>query len=344
MLALSWLGAGTAPTDMGVPPVDPGAIARAVVVLKRGGLVAMPTETVYGLSADATNEAAVRSIFTAKGRPPDHPVIVHVPNIDAIAEWADHPPKAAYALAAIFWPGPLTLVLKRSARVLDVITGGQGTVGLRCPAHPWAHALLTAFGGAVAAPSANRFGRISPTTAEHVIDDLGLKPDGAVDMVLDGGPCLVGIESTIVDLSGARPRLLRPGAVTRERLESVLGVPVAGADVAAPRASGGLEKHYAPRTPLELVPAAEVAARVATCRPHDVAVLAPAWSVPAGANLRLHLAAADDPAVYARTLYDYLRQLDASGAARLIVAVPPATPEWEAVSDRLKRASAGSAA
>jgi L-threonylcarbamoyladenylate synthase len=312
--------------------------------LRSGGLVAMPTETVYGLAADATNEAAVRSIFAAKGRPVAHPVIVHLADASALARWADAVPDAAQALARTFWPGALTIVLKRRSQVSDLITGGQDTVGLRCPAHPWAQALLKAFGGAVAAPSANRFGRISPTTAQHVIDDLGVKPEGAVDVVLDGGPCPVGIESTIVDLSRDRPRLLRPGVISRDQLEAVLGMPVLAADADAPRASGGLEKHYAPKTPLEVIPVSDVANRIAGCGSEEVAVLAPAGLLLAGPNLRRHLLASDDPAEYARSLYDHLRRLDASGAARLIVAEPPSGPEWEAVRDRLNRASAGGAA
>ena len=328
---------------MDARPVDAAAIARAVTALRSGGLVALPTETVYGLAADARNEAAVRSIFKAKGRPADHPVIVHVPDASALAQWADPVPDAAQSLASTFWPGALTMVLKRRSQVSDLITGGQDTVGLRCPAHPWAQAVLKAFGGAVAAPSANRFGRISPTTAQHVIDDLGVKPAGAVDVVLDGGPCPVGFESTIVDLSGHRPRLLRPGAISRAELEAVLGMPVLVADADAPRASGGLEKHYAPATPLEVIPVTDIAARVTGYGAEAVAVLAPAWSLHAEPNLRLHLLASDDPAEYARLLYDHLRRLDASGATRLIVAEPPDTPPWEAVRDRLKRASAGSA-
>ena len=325
-------------------PVDPDAIAHAVDVLRHGGLVAMPTETVYGLAADASNEAAVRAIFAAKGRPADHPVIVHIANAGAMHRWAVDVPAAAEALAAAFWPGPLTLVLKRGPAVSDLITGGQDTVGLRCPAHPWAQALLKAFGGGVAAPSANRFGRISPTSAQHVVQDLGLKPGGAVDMVLDGGACPVGIESTIIDLSGPTLRLLRPGAVTRQQLEDVLGVPVEDGTAGAPRVPGALEKHYAPRTPLELVPVGRVAERVAASAPLAVAVLSPDWAVRAASNLRLHLLAADRPSEYARTLYDNLRRLDASGAAHLIIAEPPDGPDWEAVRDRLKRASAGSAA
>jgi len=323
-------------------PVDAAAIARAVEVLKRGGLVAMPTETVYGLAADARNDTAVRAIFAAKGRPADHPVIVHLPDAAAMTSWASEVPAAALALVAAFWPGPLTIVLTRGDGVSDLITGGQDTIGLRCPAHPWAQALLKAFGGGLAAPSANRFGRISPTTAWHVVEDLGVKPDGAVDLVLDGGACPVGIESTIVDLSAGAPRLLRPGAVTRAQLEHVLGQSVADADAGAPRVPGALEKHYAPRTPLGLVPVAEVAARVAACAPQSVAVLAPDWAVRGAPNLRLHLVAADRPSDYARTLYDNLRRLDASGAARLIVAEPPHGTEWEAVRDRVARAAAGS--
>jgi L-threonylcarbamoyladenylate synthase len=328
---------------MAALPVDAHAIARAVKALRRGGLVAMPTETVYGLAADARNEDAVRSVFAAKGRPADHPVIVHIPDAAAIGDWAATIPAAAGALATAFWPGPLTLVLKRRPGVSDLITGGQDTVGLRCPAHPWARALLHDF-GAVVAPSANRFGRISPTTAQHVIDDLGLKPDGALDVVLDGGASPVGIESTIVDLSGRVPRLLRPGAVTREQIETVLVTRVAAADQEAPRAPGGLEKHYAPRTPLELVPPAQIVSRLSSLQPASVAVLAPVWAVGAAPNLALHVIAADDSNTYARVLYQNLRQLDASGAERLIVALPPSGAEWEAVADRLQRAAAGSAA
>jgi L-threonylcarbamoyladenylate synthase len=326
------------------PPVDIDAIERAAEVLRRGGLVAMPTETVYGLAADALNESAVRAIFAAKGRPDDHPVIVHIPERGAMTKWASQVPPSAVALTAAFWPGPLTLVLKRAPAVSDLITGGQDTVGLRCPGHPWAQALLKAFGGALAAPSANRFGRISPTTARHVVEDLGLRPSGVVDVILDGGACRVGIESTIVDLSGPNPRLLRPGAVARTQLERVLGMPVSSGEAGAPRVSGALEKHYAPRTPLEVVPAGQVATRVAAHAPQPVAVLAPEWALKAAPNLKLHLLAADRPSAYARTLYENLRRLDTSGAARLIVAAPPDEADWDAVRDRLKRASAGGAA
>ncbi len=328
-------------------PVDHAAIERAARVLARGGLVAFPTETVYGLGADADNEAAVRAIFAAKGRPADHPVIVHVLDAAALDAWARDVPESARKLAATFWPGPLTLVLKRAPRAMDVITGGQDTVGLRAPAHPWAHALLEAFAGtdrtkAIVAPSANSFGRISPTTAAHVRADLGEKPAGKVDLILDGGACPVGIESTIVDLSAAAPRLLRPGAVTRGELEAVLGVPVRDAGRDAPRASGRLESHYAPRTPLELVEPAQLAARINALRGRRLAVLAPAQALlDRTRDVVLRLIAPAQPAEYARRLYALLHELDAAGAERILVVRPPSGADWEAVHDRLLRAQAG---
>ena len=201
---------------------SPRAIARAAEVVRRGGLVAFPTETVYGLGADARDPRAVARIFAVKGRPSDHPLIVHVGSADAMEEWALDVPVLAHTFAARFWPGPLTLVLRRAADVLDEVTGGQHTVGLRVPSHPVALALIRASGCALAAPSANRFGRVSPTTAAHVRDDLG----DDVDLILDGGPCEVGVESTIVDLSGREPAILRPGGVPREALEAVAGTAI----------------------------------------------------------------------------------------------------------------------
>lgn len=325
-------------------PVDPAAIERAALILARGGIVAFPTETVYGLGADADNEAAVRAIFAAKGRPADHPVIVHVLDAAALDAWAREVPASARRLAASFWPGPLTLVLKRSARAKDVVTGGQDTVGLRSPAHPWARALLEAFAGAdrtkaIVAPSANSFGRISPTTAAHVRADLGEKPAGKIDLILDGGACPVGIESTIVDLSGSEPRLLRPGAVTREQLEAALGVPVRDAQADAPRAPGRIETHYAPRTPLELVEPSELAARINALRGHRLAVLAPAQLLlDRTRDIALRLIAPQQPDEYARRLYALLHELDAAGAERILVVRPPSGPAWEAVHDRLRRA------
>jgi L-threonylcarbamoyladenylate synthase len=328
-------------------PVDSAAIERAARILARGGLVAFPTETVYGLGADADDEAAVRAIFAAKGRPADHPVIVHVLEAAALDAWAREVPESARRLAATFWPGPLTLVLKRSPRAKDVVTGGQDTVGLRSPAHPWARALLAAFAGAdrtkaIVAPSANSFGRISPTTVAHVRADLGEKPAGKVDLILDGGACPVGIESTIVDLSTGTPRLLRPGIVTRGELEAVLGVPVPDAERDAPRASGRLESHYAPRTPLELVDPAQFAARINALRGHRLAVLAPPQALlDRTRDVVLRLIAPGQPADYARRLYALLHELDAAGAERILVVRPPFGPAWEAVHDRLRRAQSG---
>lgn len=327
------------------PPVDAAQIARAVDVLERGGLVAIPTETVYGLAADAQNETAVRAIFAAKGRPADHPLIVHVAGRDAVDAWARDVPSAARALIDAFWPGPLTLVVARGPRALDVVTGGQDTVGLRCPSHPWAHALLAAFarndpGRALAAPSANSFGRISPTTAAHVRADLGEKPQGRVDLILDGGPCPVGIESTIVDVSGGAPRLLRPGFVTRDQLEAVLGTPVADAGADAPRASGRLERHYAPATPLELVDATRLPARVNELRGVKLAILAPAQALlDRPVHIVERLISPATPDEYGRKLYALLRALDAAGAQRILVVRPPAGVAWEAIHDRLRRAA-----
>jgi len=327
-------------------PIDQQAIARAAEVLRRGGLVALPTETVYGLAADADNPAAVRAVFAAKGRPADHPVIVHIDEAAMLGPWVRAVTPDAERLARAFWPGPLTLVLRRSTRAHDALTGGQDTVGLRAPAHPWARALLRAFGGALAAPSANRFGRISPTTAAHVRSDLGEKPDGAIDLILDAGACAVGIESTIVDLSRGEPRLLRPGSISREQLQEVLGRAVLDADVHAPRASGRLDAHYAPRTPLELVQAADLRARV-TALHGEVAVLAPAsclGTLDASLAVRLAIATEDAPAMYAQSLYANLHRLDRSGARRLLVVVPPQGPGWDAVRDRLFKAAARTAA
>jgi L-threonylcarbamoyladenylate synthase len=327
-------------------PVDAAAIAHAVEVLVRGGIVAVPTETVYGLAADADAPAAVGAIFAAKGRPADHPVIVHVAGVDALPAWASVVPAQARVLAQAFWPGPLTLVLARSARAHDAVTGGQTTVGVRCPAHPWARALLAAWthargdaAAALAAPSANSFGRISPTTAEHVRADLGEKPAGRVDLILDGGACPVGIESTIVDLSAEAPRLLRPGHITRAQLEAVLGCTVADAGADAPRASGRLERHYAPRTPLELVEPVQLHARINALRDRQLAVLAPAAALldhPRHVSLRLLAPATPD--TYARRLYALLHELDAAGTARILITWPPAEPAWDAVRDRLRRA------
>jgi len=317
-------------------------IARAAAILRAGGLVAFPTETVYGLGADASNPAAVAKIFAAKGRPQDHPLIVHLGSIELLPQWAREIPPAAQKLAAAFWPGPLTLILERARDVPDCVTGGQDTVGLRIPGHPVALELLKAFAGeeggrafsGVAAPSANKFGRISPTTAEHVRAELG----AAVQTVLDGGECGVGIESTIVDLSRGRAVLLRPGEITPAQIATVLGAEVELPDAAAPRVSGTLDSHYAPRTPLDLVAAADLPARLAALRGKKLAVLARA-EAPAGLKDVSWQTAPRAAAGYAHELYASLRRLDALGCAAILVEAPPSAPEWQGVNDRLKRAS-----
>lgn len=305
-------------------------LRRAADILRAGGLVAFPTETVYGLGADASSAEAVARLYAAKGRPPDHPVIVHFRDAASAFEWAREVPEEARILADKFWPGPLTLILKRSPKAKDFVTGGQDRVGLRVPSHPVAEALLRAFGGGVAAPSANEFGRISATTAQHVRGDLA----GKVDLVLEGGPSEVGIESTIVDLSGADVVLLRPGKISREEIETVLGVKVKSASAASPRHSGGLERHYAPQTPARLVPPHALDAEIVKLG-LDVAVLA--FSKP-DERVDFWIRMPKDPIAYAQRLYAALRELDGAGCGAILVESPPDTDEWDAVRDRLQRA------
>ncbi|MEW6038919.1 MAG: L-threonylcarbamoyladenylate synthase [Pseudomonadota bacterium] len=314
-------------------------IEAAVRVLQTGGLVAFPTETVYGLGADACNPAAVRRIFEAKGRPPDHPLIVHFARLDNLEHWTRDIPDAAWRLAERFWPGPLTLILRRRNAPLEV-TGGQETVGVRMPDHPVALALLEAFGGGVAAPSANRFGRVSPTRARHVRKEL----KGKVDMILDGGPCRVGVESTILSLAGGRPRLLRPGSIPLSALQEVLGEEISEpGNGDAIRAPGMLPSHYAPETPLEVWPLEHLkrrgeelarsgvkAAAILIGPPPDAVRESPCFT-----PFPMPAQAAD----YAKRLYAVLRLLDLAGHDRLLAEAPPATEDWQAVNDRLRRAS-----
>jgi L-threonylcarbamoyladenylate synthase len=321
--------------------VTPSEIQHAAAVLKSGGVVAFPTETVYGLGADAANPAAIAKIYALKGRPSTHPVIVHLASVEGLQAWVLDMPPSASRLAACFWPGPLTLIMRRASHVLDAVTGGQDTVAIRVPAHPVAQALLQAFGGGVAAPSANRFGRVSATTAAHVRAEFG----AALDCLLDGGECAVGIESTIVDLSGAQPRLLRPGAVSLAALEEALGTEVAMPGDGAPRAPGMLKAHYAPGTPLMLVESDLMPALVRNLvrQEKNLAVLSFSALGPPLPGLTW-LAAAAEPAGYAHALYANLRELDASGAQIIIVERPPGEAQWMAVLDRLTRAAAGSRA
>jgi len=314
-------------------------ISRAVAVLTGGGLVAFPTETVYGLGADAASDAAVARIFAAKGRPRHHPLIVHLADGASLDDWAIEIPDAARRLARAAWPGPLTLILRKGPRAAAAATGGAATVGLRVPAHPVAQALLRAFGGGIAAPSANRFGAVSPTTADHVARDFG---DGdAIDYLLDGGPCEVGVESTIVDLSRGHAVLLRPGGLPREQIEPITGR-LAEPDAAAPAAPGTLASHYAPAAEVIAALPAEVPAAVAAAhgRGARVAVLAPAAAFAAWPALPAHAhRLPDDAPGMARALYAALRDLDAAGIDVVIAALPPAAGLGEAVADRLRRAA-----
>lgn len=305
-------------------------LRRAAEILRCGGLVAFPTETVYGLGADASSADAVARLYRVKGRPADHPVIVHFASADEAFSWSREVPTAARVLAAKFWPGPLTLVLGRSDKAKDFVTGGQDTVGIRVPSHPVARELLNAFGKGVAAPSANRFGLVSPTTAQHVRDDLG----SDVDLVLEGGPAEVGIESTIVDLSSGAPVLLRPGRVSKHDLETALQTSVREKDSGAPRYSGGLERHYAPRTPARTVPTYDLDKEIARLK-EKVAVLA--FSRP-DERVDYWLRMPRDPQAYAQKLYGALRELDGASCEEILVESPPDTPEWAAVRDRLVRA------
>lgn len=312
-------------------------IKAAADALRRGELVAFPTETVYGLGADARSPAAVARIFAAKGRPATHPLIVHVRDLQAARPFARGWPEAALRLAARFWPGPLTLVLHRGPGVPAAVTGGQDTVALRVPAHPVAQALLAAFGGPIAAPSANRYGHVSPTCAAHVRAEFG----AAVPIVLDGGDCTIGLESTIVACDEHGVTLLRPGHIGRAALAAVAG-PIAAPGQGAPRVPGSLRSHYAPGTPARLVERAGLpeAVAAAACAGRRVALLCRGDAPVRGEAVALCLCAARDAAEYAHDLYANLRRLDAVGADEILVEAVPRDAEWEAVRDRLMRATA----
>lgn len=318
----------------------PEAIAGAARTLRDGELVAFPTETVYGLGADARNPDALRRLFAAKGRPVDHPVIVHLAGIGALPRWARVVPAFATALADAFWPGPLTLILLRADSVSDLVTGGQDSVGLRVPGHPVAQALLARFaecgGDGIAAPSANRFGRISATTARHVADEFG----SAVSVILDGGPCRHGIESTIVACTSNEPALLRPGAIAAEQLARVLGKAPRAPAADAPRASGTLASHYAPQTRARLLPRSDLLAALARLGGpgSHIAVLAHSITQPPAFEGTWFDAPAGS-AGYAQQLYANLRALDAREADEIWIEAPPDGPDWLAVNDRLRRAT-----
>lgn len=323
-------------------PADDAAIETAAAELAAGRLVVFPTETVYGLGADAASAEAVAAIYRLKGRPPDHPLIVHVSGAGQARRWARWS-EAAQRLAEAFWPGPLTLILERLPGAPSWACGGQASIGLRAPAHPVARALLQAFerlgGMGVAAPSANRFGRVSPTRASHVIDDLGAE----APLVLDGGPCEVGLESTIVDLTRDRPVLLRPGGLASASIEAVLGQTLAPADADAPRASGTLAAHYAPRTPLELLASDRIEARLRELARRGVRAAAWTRSRPDCGEVRWE-PAPTRPERFAHELYHTIRRLDREGFERILIELPPEAGDWAATLDRLRRAAAGAPA
>ena len=307
-------------------------IADAVAALRRGELLAIPTETVYGLAADARDPQAVARIFALKGRPADHPLIVHIADARQLPQWAIDIPAQAYRLAETYWPGPLTLILRKHPAVPDAVTGGQDTIGLRCPDNPLTLALLQAFGGGLAAPSANRFGRISPTRAEHVRAEFGER----CPLVLDGGACRVGIESTIVDLHRSPPRILRHGHIRAEQLLPLIPDLQSGQTDDSPRVSGSLEAHYAPRTPMRLLSRAAIEADTGAGN-----VVLAINGLPAG---RQGLALPDEADAYAHGLYAALRRLDAMQARCILLERPPQSPAWLAVNDRIMRACSGSGA
>ena len=308
-------------------------IISAAQSLLNGALVAFPTETVYGLGADASNQGAVARIYAVKGRPENHPLIVHIGSIDQLGEWAAEIPSYAISLARDFWPGPMTLILERTDLAGDFITGGQKTVGVRVPAHPLALALLKSFhslgGKGVAAPSANRFGAVSPTTAEAVDEEIGEYLAKSTDLILDGGPSLVGVESTIIDCTGPTPRILRFGAITAEMIEESTGLKISGDNTTSEiRVSGALESHYSPKARVVLDALAE----------SGDGLIAPA-SIPTPAGV-IRLASPSTVEQYARDLYAALRAGDAQGLTTIVALQPAGEGLAEAIRDRLKKAAA----
>jgi L-threonylcarbamoyladenylate synthase len=312
-------------------------IETAVQALRDGELVAFPTETVYGLGANAQNPAAVRKIFEAKGRPTSHPVIVHLDSPRFLHRWVREVPETATKLAERFWPGPLTMVMPRAANVHDIVTGGQDTVAIRVPSHPMAQQLLTAFGGGIAAPSANRYGKLSPTRAEHVREELG----DAVKVILDGGECQIGLESTIVSFEGQNVRLLRPGGVTAAQIRQVVGeLLIIGADLESPRVPGGTPSHYAPTTPMAIVPSGEIDAHAAAMSEGGRRIAVLAQRLPLKSHKYVTwINAGRRPEQYGHDLYANLRTLDKAGCQQILVQDVPEGEAWDAIRDRLRRAA-----
>jgi L-threonylcarbamoyladenylate synthase len=315
-------------------------LEAAVDALRDGELVAFPTETVYGLGANASNPAAVRKVFELKGRPPSHPVIVHIDQQKYLKRWVRELTPEAEKLAEAFWPGPLTLVLPRSESVHDEVTGGQDSVAIRIPSHPMARQLLDAFGGGIAAPSANRYGRLSATRAEHVQDEFG----DAVKVVLDGGECQVGLESTIVSCLDGTVRLLRPGSITLGQLRAVAGNVEIGADKSSPRVPGSAIAHYAPSTPLTVVPGGELDALAESLSEGGQRIAVLAQRLPMKTyQFVTWINSGKRAESFGHDLYANLRTLDKAGCARILVQEVPGDERWDAVRDRLARAAVGAA-
>lgn len=310
-------------------------IKQAVNILRNGGLVAIPTETVYGLAADAANQKAVAAIFNAKQRPQTHPLIVHLASLDQLTLWAREISPLALKLAQTFWPGPLTLILKKQPHVLDIVTGGQDTIGVRIPNHPVALAVLREFGGGLAAPSANQFTHVSPTTAAAVREELGDR----IDLILDGGACEVGLESTILDVSGEAPVILRPGMLSAAQLSAVAGVAITvkRQDHPGPRVPGMHHLHYAPTTKTQVVTREELS-KIAQEPIKSALIIWDAIAFPANPTITIQKLS-NDPIAYAHDLYQTLRDLDHQSFQRIVIQAVPETVEWAAIRDRLEKAS-----
>lgn len=317
---------------------SPAAISEAVEALKQGALVAFPTETVYGLGASAVDANALKRLYAAKGRPAEHPVIVHLADTDQLSDWVLHIPPAAMRLAQSLWPGPMTLILPRSVRAQDAVTGGQNSVGVRIPNHPVALELLKSFGDGVAAPSANKFGQLSPTNATDVASEFR----DELAIVLDGGPCDVGIESTIIDFSQEQPRILRPGMILPEQIELIAGIKLqaglwASSKTESTRVPGGLPSHYAPNTPLEIVSGEKLEESVRSRLESGKRVCVLSFRQPE--RSAVWVAASNTANVYARQLYSNLRKLDQQRADVILVEAVPTGSDWDGISDRLRRAA-----
>lgn len=313
-------------------------IEKAAQLLRAGGLVAFPTETVYGLGADAANEEAIRKIFLAKERPFDHPLIVHVADLNQINQWAQPLSPKALKLAQAFWPGPLTLILKKQPSVLDIVTGGQETIGIRIPRHPIAQALLHTFGSGIAAPSANKFTHVSPTTAEAVFEELGT----TIDLILDGGACEVGLESTIVDMSEDSPVILRPGMITKEAISSVLNMPVLSSspEKTIIKTPGMHHLHYAPHTPTSLIASKDIPLLLQTIQAEELPIAMLTHDQTLLLSSGIHwIKMPKEAEAYAHDLYQTLRSVDHEQVKHIFIEEVPEDMEWEAIRDRLFKAS-----